>query len=331
MSAGSMSGSATGSTAPHLAGWRHVYSGKVRDLYIPEAASNIDSSEYLLVVASDRISAFDFVLSPPITGKGAVLTALSRWWFEQLDVPNHLVNAMGVRAAEDAADSVTGGSFAPAVPAEVADRAMLTKRLDMYPIECVVRGALTGSGYAEYLATGAVCGIELPAGLSDGDLLDEPIYTPAYKAPLGEHDENISYEQSVELVGKEVASALRDTSLRIFTRARELAAERGVLLADTKFEFGADPLTGELTLADEVLTSDSSRYWDAASYAAGGESRLASFDKQIVRNWLAANWDKQGEPPVLPEPIVTQTLARYRELFERIAEPRRGIEEGSGD
>lgn len=292
--------------AQQLDGWAHVYSGKVRDLYIPTNATSIETSPYLLVVASDRISAFDFVLSPPITGKGAVLTELSHWWFAQLDVANHLVT--GADAAS-----------APAIPASVADRAMLTKRLEMYPIECVVRGALTGSGYAEYLATGAVCGIELPAGLSDGDLLDEPIYTPAYKAPLGEHDENITFERSVELVGEEVALALRDASLRIFTHARQLAAERGVLLADTKFEFGADPLTGELTLADEVLTSDSSRYWDAARYEAGGEDRLASFDKQIVRNWLAANWNKQGEPPVLPAEIVERTLARYRELYERIA------------
>lgn len=290
-----------------LAGWQHVYSGKVRDLYIPADAVNIESSDYLLVVASDRISAFDFVLNPPITGKGAVLTALSNWWFAQLEVPNHLV----ATAADIAA--------APAVPASVADRAMLTKRLEMYPIECVVRGALTGSGYAEYLRTGAVCGIPLPAGMSDGDLLDEPIYTPAYKAPFGEHDENISFEQSVEIVGLEVATALRDASLAIFTKARELAASRGVLLADTKFEFGRDPQSGELTLADEVLTSDSSRYWDAVLYEAGGADRLSSFDKQIVRNWLSANWDKQGEPPVLPDEIVAQTLNRYRELYTRIA------------
>lgn len=294
-----------GSDALQLEGWKHVYSGKVRDLYIPEDAADIEHSTYLLVVASDRISAFDFVLNPPIIGKGAVLTALSRWWFAELNVPNHL--------ADDAAD-VT----APVVPTEVADHAMLTKRLDMYPIECVVRGALTGSGYKEYLETGAVCGIKLPEGMNDGDLLDEPIYTPAYKAPLGEHDENITFEKSVELVGEEVATALRDASLYIFTRARELAAERGVLLADTKFEFGTDPASGELTLADEVLTSDSSRYWDATLYEAGGSERLSSFDKQIVRNWLQANWDKQGEPPVLPADIVERTLGRYTELYERI-------------
>lgn len=285
-------------SAPELAGWQHIYSGKVRDLYVPT-----DGSEsHLLVVASDRISAFDHVLEPPIAGKGALLTALSNWWFTQIDMPNHLDPA------------------GPAAPAEVADRAMVTRKLEMYPVECVVRGALTGSGYAEYRETGAVCGIELPAGLSDGDLLDTPIYTPAYKAPLGEHDENITFERSAELVGAEVAGQLRDASLRIFTHARDLAAERGVVLADTKFEFGRDPHTGELVLADEVLTSDSSRYWDAWSYANGTTpaERLASFDKQIVRNWLAAHWDKTGEPPVLPQDIVDRTYARYAELYSRL-------------
>ncbi|WP_053353989.1 phosphoribosylaminoimidazolesuccinocarboxamide synthase [Leucobacter musarum] len=285
-----------------LDGWTHIYSGKVRDLYTPADGSDAT----LLVVASNRVSAFDHVLEPPIPGKGALLTALSNWWFERIELPNHLV-----------ADART----APEVPAEVRDRAMLTRKLEMYPIECVVRGALTGSGFAEYQRTGAVCGIELPAGLSDGDLLDEPIYTPAYKAPLGEHDENITFERSVELVGLEIATALRDASLQIFTAARELAAARGVVLADTKFEFGRDRETGELVLADEVLTSDSSRYWDAAVYhdeSLAAQDRLASFDKQIVRNWLSANWDKTGEPPVLPEEIVTQTYERYRELYVRL-------------
>lgn len=301
MTGGTMSG---GTKPEQLAGWRHIYSGKVRDLYVPADTPQGTASDYLLVVASDRISAFDHVLEPPIAGKGAVLTALSRWWFDQLDVPNHLVKG--------------DDHGAPAVPAQVADRAMLTKRLDMHPIECVVRGAITGSGYKEYQATGAVCGIELPEGLRDGDLLDEPIFTPAYKAPLGEHDENITFERATELVGADIAARLRDTSLAIFTRARELAASRGVLLADTKFEFGSDPRTGELTLADEVLTSDSSRYWDAENYRKGGDGRLASFDKQIVRNWLSAHWSGDGVPPVLPETIVQQTLARYRELYERL-------------
>ena len=285
-----------------LAGWSHVYSGKVRDLYTPADGSN----DVLLVVASNRVSAFDHVLEPPIPGKGALLTALSNWWFERIELPNHLVPA---------------GGDAPAVPAEVADRAMLTRRLEMYPIECVVRGAITGSGFAEYQRTGAVCGIELPAGLQDGDLLDTPMYTPAYKAPLGEHDENITFARSIELVGEDVATQLRDASLRIFTAARDLAASRGVVLADTKFEFGRDPRTGELVLADEVLTSDSSRYWDAAVYAnqqLSRADRLASFDKQIVRNWLSEHWDRTGEPPELPDRVVSETYDRYRELYVRL-------------
>ena len=291
-------------TAP---GWQHVYSGKVRDLY-----AHADHSELMLVVASDRVSAFDHVLEPGIPGKGALLTRLSRWWFERLDtarhpVPNHL--AMG--AGPD-------GRPLPAVPTELADRAMLVTRLDMHPIECVVRGYLTGSGWAEYRTSGTVCGIALPAGMRDGDRLPEPLYTPAFKAPMGEHDENISFERSVELVGLDVATALRDASLAIFATASAIAAERGVLLADTKFEFGTNPATGVLTLADEVLTSDSSRYWDATLYAAGGPSRMASFDKQIVRDWLASNWDRTGEPPALPSEIVERTAARYRELIDRL-------------
>ena len=288
------------SAPQELPGWTHTYSGKVRDLYVPA-----DGDErFLLVVASNRVSAFDHVLEPPIPGKGALLTALSNWWFSRIQLPNHLA-----------------GEGAPAVPEAVADRAVVSKRLEMFPVECVVRGALTGSGFAEYERTGAVCGIDLPAGLQDGDLLDTPIYTPAYKAPLGEHDENITYEQSVELVGEKVASALRNASLKIFTEARELAAERGIVLADTKFEFGRDPESGELVLADEVLTSDSSRYWDADRFFDAGltaKQRMSSFDKQIVRNWLSANWDRTGEPPALPDEIVTQTYERYLELFRRL-------------
>lgn len=282
-----------------IPGWEHRYSGKVRDLYVPA-----DGSEsHLLVVASDRISAFDFVLEPPITGKGEVLTALSEWWFDRIRIPNHL------------------DPEGPEVPASVRGRAMVTKRLDMLPVECVVRGAITGSGFAEYQRTGAVCGIELPDHLEDGDLLESPIYTPASKAPLGEHDENISFEQSVELLGRDSAEALRAASIRIFSEARDLAAERGLVLADTKFEFGVDPSTGEIVLADEVLTSDSSRYWDASAYLdpeLPRAERLASFDKQIVRDWLSANWDRIGEPPMLPEEIVDRTLARYRELYVRL-------------
>ena len=288
------------STPQNLPGWTHAYSGKVRDLFVPESASGLDDAGTVLMVASDRVSAFDHVLEPGIPGKGELLTRLSLWWFEQLDVPNHLAPGEA--------------------PEAVAARAMVTKRLDMHPVECVVRGYLTGSGWKEYVAEGTVCGIPLPAGLQDGDRLPEPLFTPAWKAPLGEHDENISFERTIELVGAETAAALRDASLAIFARASELAEARGVILADTKFEFGADPVTGELTLADEVLTSDSSRYWDAVAYAEGAtpKERMASFDKQIVRDWLAAHWDQQGTPPELPAEIVERTADRYRELIARL-------------
>jgi phosphoribosylaminoimidazole-succinocarboxamide synthase len=282
-------------------GWRHVYSGKVRDLYIPETESDLESSPTMLLVASDRVSAFDHVLEPGIPGKGALLTRLSRWWFDQLaEFPNHVLD------------------FAP--PPEVADRAMVVRTLNMLPVECVVRGYLVGSGWLEYQESGTVCGIALPAGLSNGDRLPEPIFTPAFKAPMGEHDENISFDQTVELVGADTARELQDTSLAIFQRATAIAEAKGLILADTKFEFGRNRETGVLTLSDEVLTSDSSRYWDAAAYGAGGPNRLDSFDKQIVRDWLSANWDKSGEPPVLPEAIVTQTADRYRELISRLTE-----------
>jgi phosphoribosylaminoimidazole-succinocarboxamide synthase len=286
-----------------IEGFTDVYSGKVRDLYIPTDAVSIDDAETLLVVASDRVSAYDHVLEPGIPGKGELLTTLSLWWFDQLSgIANHLVG--------DQND----------VPVEVAGRAMLVKPLDMFPIECVVRGYISGSGWKEYLESQSVCGVALPAGLSNGDRLPEPIYTPAFKAELGEHDENITYERTVELVGAPVAERLRDLSLEIYARASAIAEQHGVILADTKFEFGADRTSGEITLADEVLTSDSSRYWDAEAYAAG--DRLASFDKQIVRNWLAANWNtadaSAGPPPALPSQIVEQTAARYHELLARL-------------
>ncbi|WP_373280207.1 phosphoribosylaminoimidazolesuccinocarboxamide synthase [Herbiconiux solani] len=288
-----------------MPGWRHLYSGKVRDLYVPADTPAGAEPAALLVVASDRVSAFDHVLEPGIHGKGELLTRLSRWWFHQLTgVPNHLVSGA----------SVSQGL--PGIPDELAGRAMVVKALEMFPIECVVRGYLSGSGWKEYQATQSVCGIALPAGLRDGDRLPEPIYTPAYKAPMGEHDENISFERTVELVGQADAEALRDLSLAIYRRASTIAEARGVILADTKFEFGRDPETGEITLADEVLTSDSSRYWDAAAYDSG--ERTASFDKQIVRNWLAANWDQDGTPPTLPAEIVERTVLRYRELLERL-------------
>jgi phosphoribosylaminoimidazole-succinocarboxamide synthase len=297
----------TSSTAT-LPGWTHAYSGKVRDLYIPQAAASIEAADALLVVASDRVSAFDFVLEPGIPSKGELLTTLSLWWFDRLaDVPNHLV-------ADRTLDGVER------IPAEVAGRAMLVKPLTMYPIECVVRGYLTGSGWAEYQQSQSVCGVSLPAGLQNGDRLPEPIYTPAFKAPQGEHDENISFERTVELVGADAAAQLRDASLDVYRRASAIAEERGLILADTKFEFGADRHTGELTIADEVLTSDSSRYWDAEAWRTGATpaERMASFDKQIVRDWLSAHWDKTGNPPVLPDDVVQRTAARYRELLERI-------------
>jgi phosphoribosylaminoimidazole-succinocarboxamide synthase len=289
----------TGGEKLELAGWTHAYSGKVRDLYVP-VGETLESTPRVLVVASDRVSAFDHVLEPGIPGKGELLTKLSLWWFDQLGVPNHL------REGE--------------IPAEVQGKAMLVANLDMFPVECVVRGYLSGSGYLEYLETQSVCGIALPAGLKDGDKLPEPIYTPAWKAPFGEHDENITFERTVELVGLEDATALRDLSLQIFNKASELAAAKGIILADTKFEFGRDRESGVITLADEVLTSDSSRYWDAAAYAAGTTpaEKMTSFDKQIVRNWLSAHWDKAGTPPVLPAEIVEKTADRYRELISRM-------------
>ncbi|MGB3375502.1 MAG: phosphoribosylaminoimidazolesuccinocarboxamide synthase [Microbacterium sp.] len=284
------------SEALSIPGWRHLYSGKVRDLY----ASEDPGDTRILVVASDRVSAFDFVLSPGIPQKGELLTTLSTWWFDQLDdVPNHIVEGE--------------------IPDAVAGRAMLAMALEMLPIECVVRGYITGSGWVEYVENGTVCGIPLPAGLKNGDRLPEPLFTPAYKAPMGEHDENITFEKVVELVGAERATELRDTSLSLYARAAAIAEEKGLILADTKFEFGTDA-DGSLHLADEVLTSDSSRYWDAETWRTGAtpEERMASFDKQIVRDWLAANWDKQGEPPVLPEEIVSRTADRYRELIGRL-------------
>jgi phosphoribosylaminoimidazole-succinocarboxamide synthase len=300
-----------------LPGWRHIYSGKVRDLYVPEDLPPDTRAERMLVVASDRVSAFDHVLEPGIPDKGVLLTTLSLWWFDRLatgaggerGIPNHLL-----------ADHVLGADgVRELIPAAVSGRAMVVKGLSMQPIECVVRGYLTGSGWAEYQADGTVCGIALPAGLHNGDRLPEPIYTPAFKAPMGEHDENISYERTVEIVGPDLAARLRDLSLEIYARAARIAEARGLILADTKFEFGLDD-AGVFTLADEVLTSDSSRYWDAEAWRTGTtpSERMASFDKQIVRDWLAAHWDKTGTPPELPAEIVDQTAARYRELLARL-------------
>ena len=277
-----------------MQGFKHVYTGKVRDLYVP---TDSNFSHLVLIVASDRVSAFDHVLSPEIPGKGENLTAMTNWWFDRLEINNHRSSDLEV-------------------PQEVAGRAMIAKKLDMYPIECVVRGYLSGSGWKEYQQTGSVCGIELPAGLEFGDRLPHPIYTPAFKAEQGEHDENITFAQSVELVGKEIAERLRDESIRIFIAASQLCEKSGLILADTKFEFGNDPQTNQLTLGDEVLTPDSSRYWDKDVWEKG--IRDQSFDKQIVRNWLSANWDQTGFPPELPNEIVSITASKYQELRERL-------------
>jgi phosphoribosylaminoimidazole-succinocarboxamide synthase len=277
-----------------LAGFRHIYSGKVRELYEP---TDSNFSHLVLILASDRVSAFDHVLTPEIPGKGQSLTSITNFWFDRLDVPNH-------RSAE------------LSVPSAAIGRAMIAKRLEMYPIECVVRGYLSGSGWKEYQATGEVCGIELPAGLGFGDRLPHPIFTPAFKAPQGEHDENISFEQTIEIVGAQIAEQLRDLSISIFIEASRLAEKAGLILADTKFEFGNDPRTNLMTLGDEVLTPDSSRYWDKALWEQG--VRDQSFDKQIVRNWLAQNWDQTGTPPQLPAEIVALTAAKYAELEHKL-------------
>jgi len=282
-----------------LTGWTPVYSGKVRELYIPQTASTVEDADKLLIVATNRVSAFDHILTPEIPGKGAILTSLTRWWFTQLsDVPNHLTG-------EDP-------------PQEIADRAMVVEPLEMFPVECVVRGYLAGSGWREYQATSRVCGVELPPGLSEGDELPEPLFTPATKAAVGDHDENISFDQMAELVGSEDAASLRDLSLSLYSRARDIAFKRGVILADTKFEFGRHRNTGAITLGDEVLTSDSSRYWDGELYSKGGINRLDSFDKQLIRNWLQENWNQEGSPPTLPAHLVYHTMDRYRELFQRL-------------
>lgn len=284
-------------TVNSISGWKHIYSGKVRDLY---ESTNPALSHLILVVASDRISAFDHVLTPEIPNKGKYLTTLTNWWFDRLDVANHI-------------------SHEVAVPSEVAGRGTIAKKLEMFPIECVVRGYISGSGWKEYEASGTVCGIPLPAGLLFGGKLPQPIFTPAYKAPMGEHDENISFEKVIEIIGSENASALRELSIQVFNSASTLAEKAGLILADTKFEFGIDPATGQITLGDEVLTPDSSRFWSKAAWERG--ERKDSFDKQIVRNWLADNWNQHGEPPELPKEMVAQTADRYAELVGRITSP----------
>lgn len=286
-------------TAPAIEGATHLHSGKVRDLY------ELPSGE-LLMVASDRISIFDFVLDTTIPDKGEILTRMSLWWFEQLRdlVPNHVVSTD--------------------VPDDVKGRAVVCERLAMYPVECVARGYLTGSGLLDYRATGEVCGIELPAGLEDGSRLPEAIFTPATKAELGDHDENVSYDAVVTTIGADRAAELRDLTLRVYGRAESLARERGIILADTKLEFGARA-DGTTVLGDEVLTPDSSRFWPAAEWQPGRTQ--PSYDKQIVRNWALSpesGWDRaSGEaPPPVPAEVVERTRSRYIEAYELLTGER---------
>lgn len=280
-------------SADPIPGWTHVYSGKVRDLYADDGR--------LLFVASDRVSAYDWVLPTPIPDKGRILTRMSMWWFEKLRdiVANHVLCAD--------------------VPEVVAGRALVCQRLEMLPVECVVRGYLSGSGWADYQATGSVCGVDLPDGLQESQELPTPIFTPATKAELGEHDENIDFARVVAAIGEERAEQARDLSLRIYTRARDIAAQRGLLLADTKFEFGTRA-DGSLVLADEVLTPDSSRYWDAAAWQVGATP--PSYDKQFVRDWLRleSGWNPNADqpPPPLPADIVASTRAKYIQAYETL-------------
>jgi phosphoribosylaminoimidazole-succinocarboxamide synthase len=276
--------------AQPLEGVEHVHSGKVRDLYqLPDGR--------LLMVASDRISAFDHILDSTIPDKGEILTRMSLWWFEQLAdlVPHHVLSTD--------------------VPEPVRGRAVICERLDMYPIECVARGYLTGSGLGSYRQTGAVCGVPLPPGLVDGSRLPEPVFTPTTKAAVGAHDEAMTLGEVEAVVGPERAAQLRELTLAVYRRAAGIAAGRGILLADTKLEFGLD-VEGVLTLGDEVLTPDSSRWWPADRWQPGRPQ--PSYDKQFVRDWMSAHWDRQGEPPPLPAEIVEQTRARYVEAYERI-------------
>ena len=290
-----------------LPGWTQTYAGKVRNLYVPDstpAGEEITElhGEVMLVVASDRISAYDHVLSPAIPDKGTVLTQLSLWWFAQLagTVADHVVSTI--------------------VPDDVDGRAMICRRLEMFPVECVARGYLTGSGLAEYHHSGAVTGIALAPGLVDGSRLPEPIFTPATKAELGAHDQNITFDATVELVGPETAHRLRELTLDVYRRAEAITAERGLILADTKLEFGLDA-DDQITLADEVLTPDSSRFWPADAWSPG--KTQPSFDKQYVRDWLtspASGWSRTSDapPPPLPDHVVARTRDRYLEVYRRI-------------
>ena len=276
-----------------IAGWSHQRSGKVRDLYIN------DNGE-LLLVASDRISAFDYILPTVVPGKGVILTDLSMFWFKKFEglVPHHILSTD--------------------VPEEVTGRAVIVKPLQMFPIECVARGYLTGSGWAEYQVSQSVCGIALPSGLQDGSKLPTPIFTPATKADDGDHDMNITFEQAVEIIGEPDAIALRDLTLKLYTLAHDYSATRGIILADTKFEFGRD-VDGNICLGDEALTPDSSRFWDATTWQPGGVQ--PSFDKQFVRDWLLnSGWDRASTPPELPAEVVTKTHDRYLSAFTKLTQ-----------
>lgn len=273
--------------------------GKVRDIY--------DAGENLLMVATDRISAFDFILPDEIPFKGEVLNRISVFWFDKFAdiVPNHLVSIDPADFPEEFAEYRD----------YLAGRAMLVKKAQTIPIECIVRGYLTGSGKKTYDENGTVCGIQLPEGLTEASKLPEPLFTPSTKAEIGDHDENISFERAVEIVGEKAATDIRDLSLKVYETAAEHARKQGIIIADTKFEFGV--LDGRTILGDEVLTPDSSRFWSADDYEVGREQ--ASFDKQFVRNWLNANWDRQGNPPHLPADVIEKTTEKYIQAYEKLS------------
>ena len=273
--------------------------GKVRDIY--------DLGDKLLMVATDRISAFDYILEDEIPHKGAVLTQISLFWLEQLKdvIGNHLISA-------DVADLPE--QFKPYAD-YLRGRFMLVKKAEMFPVECIVRGYLAGSGLKEYQQQGTVCGIQLPEGLVNSSKLPEPIFTPSTKAEIGDHDENISFERCAQILGKDAATQLRDLAIKVYSVARDHAAENGIIIADTKFEFGV--IDGEIILADEVLTPDSSRFWPGDAYEPGRDQ--ASFDKQYVRDWLNANWDRQGNPPHLPQEVIERTSQKYIAAYEKIS------------
>ncbi len=273
--------------------------GKVRDIY--------DLGDKLLMVATDRISAFDYILEDEIPHKGAVLTQISLFWLDQLKdvIGNHLISA-------DVADLPE--QFKPYAD-YLRGRFMLVKKAQMFPIECIVRGYLAGSGLKEYQKQGTVCGIKLPEGLVNSSKLPEPIFTPSTKAEIGDHDENISFERCAEIIGQDAAAQLRDLAIKVYSTARDHAAENGIIIADTKFEFGV--IDGEIILADEVLTPDSSRFWPGDAYEPGRDQ--ASFDKQYVRDWLNANWDRKGNPPHLPQEVIERTSQKYIAAYEKIS------------